>query len=228
MDARNPLKDILLFKSLQPEDSERLVATLRRRMLKKGEVLFRKGDEGSSLFIVKRGTVKIVLPTEMGDEVTPAILTGGDVFGEMALLDGMPRSADAVALEDTELLVLGRKNFLDFLRSSEQSIQAVLSYLTMRLRKTDDLLEDACFLTVSIRLAKRLVELARNCGTTEEGRIKIDLHLTQKDLAAMVGATRESVNKEISVLRRKGVIRTSGKTIEIIDLKTLEKRGRLY
>ncbi|MCK4533914.1 MAG: Crp/Fnr family transcriptional regulator [Syntrophobacterales bacterium] len=223
------LRGVHLFQSLSPYDSEHLAASLKRRSLKKGEALFRKGDEGTSLYIVKTGSVKIVLPSDMGDEVAPAILSEGDCFGEMALLDGMPRSADVVALEPSELLALNQKDFLAFLKGNEAAIQSILSYLSMRLRKTDDLLEDAHFLNISTRLARRLVELSGKYGYQkgEEKTVQIDLRLTQKDLASIVGATRESINKELRILREKGLLNTEENTLQILNLEQLKKRAHL-
>lgn len=223
------LEGVALFQSLSSEDKEHLASALRRRSLKKGEVLFRKGDEGSSLYIVRSGSIRIVLPSRTGDEVSPAILTEGDFFGEMALLDGMPRSADAVALEQSELYALKRSDFVSFLKNNEQAIESVFSYLTMRLRKTDDLLEDVCFLTISTRLARRLIDLVENYGRHDEAddTTHIDLRLTQKDLASMVGVTRESINKELRVLREKGLVSTTGNMIQILDMERLKRRAHL-
>jgi len=223
------LKRVHLFQSLSDEDIERLAASLRYRPLKKGETLFRKGDEGNSLYIVRSGSIRIVLPSESGEEVSPAILSEGDFFGEMALLDGMSRSADAVALEASEVFALNRRDFLSFLLNNENAIQSIFSFLSMRLRKTDDLLEDVCFFNISTRLARRLVELAANYGRQKEGEdiIRIDLRLTQKDLASMVGVTRESINKEMKVLRERNLISTRENMIQILNLTRLKRRARL-
>jgi CRP-like cAMP-binding protein len=222
------LKSIDLFDSLSFDDTKRLAALLRRRSLKKGEVLFRKGDEGNALYLVRKGSIMIVLPSVMGDEVSPAIFTAGDFFGEMALLDGMPRSADAVALEQTEILALNRKDFLAFLQNNEKAIQAILSYLSIRLRKTDDLLEDAHFLTISTRLARRLVELAKKFGHKgHDETIEINLNLNQSDLASVVGTTRESINKELRVLREKDIVQMVGSTIIIRNMDRLGRRARI-
>ncbi len=229
MKPKEFLRGVDLFHSLNTEDEERLARVVKRRSLKKGEALFRKGDEGNSLYIVKSGRIKIVLPSDAGDEVSPAILSEGDFFGEMALLDGMPRSADAIALEPTELFALNRSDFFSFLLNNEKAIQSIFSNLSMRLRRTDDLLEDVCFLTISTRLAKILVELAEVHGRQGEvkGIIQIDLRLTQRDLASMVGVTRESINKELRVLREKGLIGTEGNAIQILDMIRLKRRARL-
>ncbi|MBW2596586.1 MAG: Crp/Fnr family transcriptional regulator [Deltaproteobacteria bacterium] len=229
MKPENFLRGVHLFQSLSHHDSERLAASLKRRSLNRGEALFRKGDEGTSLYIVKSGSVKIVLPSDTGDEISPAILSKGDFFGEMALLDGLPRSADVVALEPSELLALNQKDFLAFLKGDEDAIQSILSYLSMRLRKTDDLLENAHFLNISTRFARRLVELSQKYGNQKEegGAVQIDLRLTQKDLASIVGATRESINKELRILREKGLVSTEGNTIHILNMERLERRAHL-
>jgi len=223
------LQGVSLFQSLSDSDRESLAASLKRRSLKKGEALFRKGDEGSTLYIVKAGSVKIVLPSEMGDEVAAAILSKGDFFGELALLDGMPRSADVIALEPSELLALNRGDFIAFLTGNEGAIVAIFSYLSMQLRRTDELLEDAHFLNIPTRFARRLVELGRKYGSAAEegGPVEIGLRLTQRDLASIVGTTRESINKELRVLREKGLVTAEGDTLQILDMERLEKRARL-
>lgn len=221
------LKEIDLFKSIGQDYRKRLSSVLRRRSLKKGEVLFRKGDEGNVFYIVRTGSIKIVLPSKMGDEAVLAVFSAGDFFGEMALLDGMPRSADAVALEASELFALNRGDFITFLGNNEEAMQAILSHLSMRLRKTDDSLENAYFLNISARFAKKLVELSKTYGKQDGDIIKIDLRLSQRDLASMIGATRESVNKELKVLREKGLVSTEKGDLRILDLARLERRAKL-
>jgi CRP-like cAMP-binding protein len=201
-----------------------LCESTRTITLKKGDVLFRKDDEGTALYIIQQGSIKIVLPSVNGDEIIPAIFTKGDFFGEMSLLDGMPRSADAVAMEPCELLVLNRSDFLDFLKGNENVIQSILAALSIRLRRTDDLLEDTCFLNISARFAKKLVELAEDHGEQDGNLILINLDLKQRDLASMVGATRESINKELRLLREKGLISMTGNQIQIYNLELLRKR----
>lgn len=218
------LVQVPLFHSFQPEDIERLSASIGTQTLIKGDVLFRKGSEGTVLYIIKEGRIKIVLPSKSGDEVILAIFSDKDFFGEMALLDGIPRSADAIALEECELLVLSRSDFLSFLMVNKNAMQSVLASLSMRLRKTDDQLEDTCFLNISARFAKKLIELAEAYSQTDESDPLIDLDLTQSDLASMIGATRESVNKEIRLLREKGLITTTDNKIRICNLERLRRR----
>jgi len=218
------LKQSPLFNSLENADLEGLVSSMRVQSLKQGQTLFHKGDEGTALYIVKRGAIKIVLPSKIGDEIIVTIFTVNDFFGEMALLDGEPRSANAVAIEPTEVFVLNRNNFLSFLKSNINAIQSILSSLSKRLRLTDEFLEDTCFLSISARLAKKLVELAEFHGKKEENIVNIDLNLTQKELGDMISATRESTNKELKMLRDRGLISTDGNRIKIHDMARLKRR----
>ena len=226
MDTEKFLEKVPLFLSLRPEDRKVLAASMRIQAIKKGDVLFRKGSEGNAFYIIKEGGVKIVLPSREGEEVILAIFSRGDFFGEMALLDGMLRSADAVALEPCRFLVLNRADFFSFLKDNESAIQSILYSLSMRLRKTDDLLEDTCFLNISARFAKRLLELAETHGRAEENSTLINLDLKQRDLASMIGASRESVNKELRLLRERGLVSTAGNMIRIYDLDVLRRRAR--
>jgi len=218
------LKQSPLFNSLEYADLEGLVSSMRVQSLKQGQALFHKGDEGTALYIVKRGAIKIVLPSKIGDEIIVTIFTVNDFFGEMALLDGEPRSANAVAIEPTEVFVLNRNNFLSFLKSNINAIQSILSSLSKRLRLTDEFLEDTCFLSISARLAKKLFELAESHGKKEDNIVNIDLSLTQKELGDMIGATRESTNKELKILRNRGLISTDGNRIKINDMVRLKRR----
>jgi CRP/FNR family transcriptional regulator, cyclic AMP receptor protein len=220
------LKQVPLFRSLRAEDSRRIAALLQKQTLRKGDALFREGEEGNCLYMIIAGKIKIVRQSRDGDEMILAMLSAGDFCGEMALLDGMPRSADAVAVEETHLYGLNRKDFLDYVMSNETAVKAILSALTKRLRKADDFLEDIFFLNVAARLAKKLIELAMSNGFREGENGPVKLSLTQKDLASMIGTTRESVNKELRALREKNLIDLSSRTILIRDLDALRARIR--
>ena len=218
------LKQSPLFNSLEYADLEGLVSSMRVQSLKQGQPLFHKGDEGTALYIVKKGAIKIVLPSKIGDEIIVTLFSINDFFGEMALLDGEPRSANAVAIEPTEVFVLNRNDFLSFLKSNINAILSILSSLSKRLRLTDEFLEDTCFLSISARLAKKLFELAESHGKKEDNIVNIDLGLTQKELGDMIGATRESTNKELKILRNRGLISTDGNSIKIHDMVRLKRR----
>lgn len=224
MKLDSSLKKIPLLQSFSDADLEHLSMSLRVQRLRKKQALFQKGDEGTALYIVKKGKIKIVLPSKVGEEVILTIFSEGDFLGEMSLLDQKPRSADAVAMEESEVYVLNRTDFLSFLQKNENAIKCILSCLSERLRKTDDLLEDASFLSVSAKLAKKLIDLGREFGVKDKDRIRIGLRLTQQDIADLVGTTRESINKEIRVLREKGLVSTEGDYIQLLDLERLKRR----
>ena len=218
------LTQITLLQNLAPEDLADLGTLFRKQEVKKGDVLFRKGSEGTALYIIQEGAIKIVLPSRLGDERIVTIFSAGDFFGEMALLDGMPRSADAVAIKPSRLLLLSRSDFLWFLKKSDAAIEKILLSLSMRLRKVDDLLEETSFLNIPARLAKTLLEMGDTFGHKEGETLEIKLKLSQKELADMVGATRESINKELRILREKGLVSVTEKSIYIHDVKRLKRR----
>ena len=217
------LKQIPLFGTFQPADHEQLAGLLRRRNLKKGDVLFRKGDEGTALYIIIKGRIKITVPSKLGDEITLAILGQSDFFGEMALLDSLPRSADATAVEETLLYVLNRSDFLSFLIHNENAVRSILYALSSRLRKTDDFLTEVCFLNISARLARRLLEMSESLIRENNPGASMELKLTQKDLASLLGTTRETINRELKILRDRGIVSTSRNLITIHNLELLKR-----
>ena len=217
------LKKIPLFASLSETDLQNLTNLLRRKQLGRGELLFQQGDEGTALYIIVQGRIKISLSRRM-DNVTLAILGQGEFLGEMALLDDLPRSADAIALEDSQLYVLNRKDFLSFLSNNGHTVYAILNSLSRRLRKTDDQLAEMCFLNLSARLAKRLVDLAETQEPKTVNPNSYDLNISQQELGNILGVSRESINKELKILRNKGVVSTLRNSIHILDLESLKKR----
>jgi CRP/FNR family transcriptional regulator, cyclic AMP receptor protein len=219
----NVLKRIPLFASFSEADQQNLVNLLRRKNLRKGEILFRQGDEGIELYLILEGRIKISLSRQM-DAVTLAILGQGEFFGEMALLDGLPRSADAIALEDSYLYALNRSDFLSFLINNKKAVHAILSSLSMRLRKTDNLLAEMCFLNLTVRLAHKLVELSELQAPDENNPNEYKLKISQKELGNILGVSRESINKELKYLRKNGVVSTSRNYIQIHHLASLKKR----
>jgi CRP/FNR family cyclic AMP-dependent transcriptional regulator len=219
------LKSIPLFESLSDVNIEKLAGLLRRMTIRAGDTLFREGDEGMTLYIIHQGRIKISM-SKMLDKLTLAILGPGEFLGEMALLDGQPRSADAVALEETQLYALNRKDFLAFLMNNDNAVYNILNALSMRLRKTDNLLAEICFLSLSARLAKKLVELAEDPSGLQPGGQDYCLQISQQELANILGVSRESINKELKTLRSRKILSTSRKSIRINDLDTLKRRMR--
>jgi len=224
MDGPRLLAQMSLFKNLDPRDLEKLALLLHEQKAGKGDVLFRKCSEGNALYFIREGAVKIVLPSRLGDERIVTIFSAGDFFGEMALLDEKPRSADAVAVRPSRLLVLSRSDFQDFLRKNDAAMVKILSTLCTRLRKTDELLEDTSFMNIPARFAKKLLEIGKTFGRWDDTSLVISLKLSQKELADMIGATRESINKELRVLKGKGLVSITDKNITIHDTRRLERR----
>ncbi len=217
------LKKIPLFASLTEADQENLASLMRRKAIRKGELLFRQGDEGTALYIILQGRIKISV-SRRTDTVTLAILGQSEFLGEMALLDDLPRSADAMALEDAQLYALNRKDFLSFLKNNENAVHAILSSLSLRLRKTDNLLAEMCFLNLSARLVNKLVELVEPLVANETKPQVCTLKISQQELGDILGVSRESVNKELKILRSKGHVSTSRNSILIHDLELFKKR----
>ncbi|HEY3117582.1 MAG TPA: Crp/Fnr family transcriptional regulator [Chloroflexota bacterium] len=197
---------------------------IKQQTFAPGETIFRKGDPGDSLYVIQNGQVKIVLPSDGEDEALLGVLEAGDFFGELSLIDGQVRSASAVAAEPTQALVLHRDQFLEFVHASPEFALDVMVALAQRLRQSDEVIADAAFLDVAGRLAKRLVDLAARYGRPSPDGTVISLRLTQRELAGMIGATRESVNKHLQSLRAQRIITADGGRIVIRDLEKLRRR----
>ncbi len=210
-----------LFAGFGPSELESLEKCLVRRQYAGGQVLFHIGDEGGSLHIIESGRVKIALPSYSGEELILTVLGAGELLGELSLFDGKPRSATAQALEKTETLCLQRKDLLALMRNHFDVVEKILEVLARRIRETDMLLADRHFLDITARLAKKILELGDSFGIREEGKVRIGVKITQKELASMIGATRESINKQLKVLRDRGLVWISGGTIEILNRERL-------
>jgi CRP-like cAMP-binding protein len=215
-----------LFANCPTSDLEAIAGRLRRRRFRKGEVIFHQGDPGDSLHIVASGAVKIALPSTEGEEAIIATLRPGDFFGELSLLDGAPRSATAAAVEASETLVLPRDAFRELLATSAPLRDALLSALATELRRLTGHVEDLHFLDIAGRLASRLAHLAREAepeGGYPNGVITLNWPYTQSDLAAMIGATRQSVNRLLADLVDQDLVRIEHETLVIPDLDQLDR-----
>ena len=219
MTDESVLQTLPLFSGLEPEEIRELTASLRRRRFARNEVIFHREDPGNCLFAVLSGAVKIALTSPDGKEVILAINGPGDSFGELALFDGEPRSADAVALEPTELLAVPRDTFLQFLRNNPDATLRVLASMARQFRRLTDTVHDSVFLDVPGRLAGTLLQLMDpGDGATRE--------VTQGDLAALIGATRESVNKWLGAFERMGLIARERGKVRVIDPAGLRRRAQ--
>jgi CRP/FNR family cyclic AMP-dependent transcriptional regulator len=218
------LAQVALFANLDEESLVELAAVVRRRGFRAGEVIFHRDDPGQVLYVIREGKVKITINSPEGHEVVLAVFGPGDYFGELALLDGQPRSASAVALEDVEAYALQRSDFIRAVMSHPRIAVQVMNVLSRRLRQTDAMIEDLLFLDVHGRVAKKLLDLAELHGVRTPEGILIDMRLTQSDLAALVGASRESVNKVMGYFVAKRFISAEKRKITILRLADLRRR----
>ncbi|HEY6058871.1 MAG TPA: Crp/Fnr family transcriptional regulator [Candidatus Limnocylindrales bacterium] len=216
-----------LFSDLDAEGLQSVARGMRSRRFRRGEVLFHQGDPGDALLVVLSGAIKIVLPSEEGEEAIIATIRPGDFLGELALLDGAPRSATAVALEATETLVLPRDRFRELIAAEPAIRDALFRALAAELRRLTTHVEELHFLDITGRLAARLVRLAGEQGARQaDGAVRLASPLTQSDLAAMIGATRQSVNKLLGAFVEDGMLRMERDALVIVDLERLARAAR--
>ena len=214
------LRGVSLFADLPSADLEELATGLRRRRYARGQVIFTQGDPGSSLCVIEEGRVRIAVGSDEGKELVLRVLGPGDFFGELALLDDEPRSADAIAQEACQLLLLQRADFLEFVEARPKVATLLLAALSRRLRIASQQAQDVVFLDVPARLARTLLEQA--AGQSGERPV---CRLTQSELAGLVGATRESVNKWLGYYERQGLIERQRGSVTILKPEGLRRRS---
>ena len=215
------LRDSCLFENAEDPSLAEIARQLRQRRFRRNETIFHQGDPGDSLHIVSSGAVKIVLPSIEGEEAIIATLRSGDFFGELALLDGAPRSASAVALEASETWTLSRDLLLATLDRDPALRDSLLAGLARELRRLTGHVEELHFLDLAGRLASRLARLARE-AEPDAHEVRLDWPYTQSDLAAMIGGTRQSVNKLLSGLVERGLVVIEKDTLVLPDVEALE------
>ena len=213
------LRDVELFDGLTPDELARIAAASAMHRLLRGDVVFGEGDEPTELFVVANGRIAIANKSIDGRESMVALMERGDLFGEMPLFDGLGRSAEARALEQSEVLAIPYAPLRDIYQSRPALLWGVVKLMVSRLRNTDVALADSVFLDVTGRTAKRLLELA---GEADE----FQLPITQEELAGLVGASRERVNKAISSFIRLGWIDQRERRYRILNREQLSIRSR--
>jgi len=224
---RAVLASVPLFRDLPDEDLATLASSLRTRRYRRGEVIFHQGDPGDSLHIILGGRVKISSPSESGVEAILTTLRPGEFFGSLALLDGAPRSASATAIEATETLILPRETFRQLVNDRPEIRDHVFAELARELRRLTYHVEELHFLDIAGRLAARLARMAEEHGAPgPDGEIRLLGPITQGELAAMVGSTRQSVNKLLGYLTEDGLIRQERDSIVVLDLPGLQRAAR--
>jgi CRP/FNR family transcriptional regulator, cyclic AMP receptor protein len=218
------LRRCALFSSVDDATLARCVELLQERRYRKGEIIFHQGDLGDSLYVIQSGSVKIVLPSPEGeDEAILATLRAGDFFGELALLDGAERSATAIAHEPTVVQVLRRNAFEPLVNSQPDLRLALMAALAAELRRLTHHVGELHFLNLPGRLAQRIVRLAREADPNARGEVRLSWAYSQSELAAMIGGTRQSVNRLLSDFAAEDLIRIERDVLIVPDLARLER-----
>ena len=216
-----------LFGELSREVLEELANKFVERSFKKGQLVFHQGDPGDALFVVAEGLLKVFVTSEEADEMVLATLRPPEVFGELALVDGGPRSATAEAMEPVTLLVLTRTAFFEQLRAHPLITDSVFKMMATVLRRLTGHTADLVFLDLHGRVAKLLLALGEDEGQKIGEDIGLDLHLTQTDLAGMVGGSRQSVNQILRSFERRGYLELQGRKIVLKNPELLRRRAGL-
>jgi CRP-like cAMP-binding protein len=223
-DVSDALASAPLFAGLAPLDIEQIAGRMVRRRFGRGDVILSQGGAAGAMHVITRGSVKITIASDEGKEMILAILRRGELFGEIAALDGGARSATVTSTEATETAALSRQDLLEFVRAHPEFALRLIATLAQRLRRVDERLEDAHFLDLDARLAKVLVDLGEEQGQPlPDGSTKI--FLTQSELASMIGATRVSANRLLKTFEAAGLVRRGRSAIVITNLNALRFRS---
>jgi CRP-like cAMP-binding protein len=211
-----------LFRRLSESEREALFARARTQKYAANETIFRMGSPGDSMLAVLRGTIRISVPSPDGKEIVFAIVGAGEICGEIALLDGKERTADARAATDCSVVVLERRDVLAFFSQYPDAWTKLVDILCERLRTADQQMAEFALSPVPVRLAKALLRLATSDGQPVNGRPIECVHLTQRELGNVIGATRESVNKYLGAWQRKGCLQIADRLIVITNRAAVE------
>ena len=226
------LGEVPLFRLLPEDDLDTLASACRIRRFRRGEVIFHQGDPGDALHVILSGRVKISSPSDSGVEAILTTLRPGEFFGALALIDGEPRSATATAAEPSETMVLPRERFRQLVNERVEVRDIVFAELARELRRLTNHVEELHFLDIAGRLASLLVRMAEEQTASAEGgdpsptELRLDGPITQGELAAMVGSTRQSVNKLLGYFTDDGLIRVDRDSIVVLDLPGLQRTAR--
>lgn len=215
------LRGVPMFARLSDEHLRLLSSNLGSQTFRRGETIFHQGSIGNTLYLIVHGQVRIYTSSQLGQEISVTMFRNGNFFGELSLLDGYERSASAVAMHTTTTLTLHRAAFLLAIRTYPEIAIGVLEELSARLRHTNTYIEHLASTSAPQRVIRTLLDLADQHGVSEQGTTRIDLHLTQDDLASLAGTTRETVNRVLGGLREQGLIRVERARLSVLNLTQL-------
>ncbi|MFK7803518.1 MAG: Crp/Fnr family transcriptional regulator [Anaerolineae bacterium] len=221
------LIDIPLFTGLSGRERMRIAGSLRQRQYKAGSMVFHEGDPGDALYVVRTGMVRIYTGGRENGFETSVILFGrpGDVFGELAVIDGDPRSASAKAMEDTLVYVMARETFQHHMELIPKLAINFMSLMARKMRSNTRHMDSLASQNVSERLAKLLVKLMDDFGRRQGNQVVLDIHLNQTELASMIGATRESTNRAMRNLKKQDIVGQQNGKLFVRDTGALRELG---
>jgi CRP/FNR family cyclic AMP-dependent transcriptional regulator len=220
------LRQAPLFSGLDDEAASALENSMTPLSLKRGEILFNEGDDGNQLYVVTDGKIKLGRTSPDGRENLLAILGPAQMFGELSFFDPGPRSATATAVTDVSLQSLGHESLRPVLDAHSDVAMALLNQLAGRLRRTNEVVGDLVFSDVPGRVAKALLDLASRFGRKADDGVHVNHDLTQEELAQLVGASRETVNKALADFASRSWLRLEPRSVVILDLERLQRRAR--
>ena len=215
-----------IFLGLDTSAADALRASMSLVKLRKGQSLFKEGDDGDNLYVVSNGKVKLGTKSPDGRENLLMILGPGDMFGELSLFDSGPRTATATAVTDSKLLTLGQEKVIPWVKEYPEVSLQLLARLASRLRRTNEVVGDLVFSDVPGRVAKALIDLGVKFGDKRSEGLFVNHDLTQEELAQLVGASRETVNKALADFAQRRWLRLEARSVMILDYERLLKRGR--
>ncbi|WP_349827141.1 Crp/Fnr family transcriptional regulator [Brevibacterium litoralis] len=219
------VRNASLFAGLDDEATSALLQYMKPRSLRRGTVLFREGDEGDELYLVSSGKLKLGRESSDGRQNLLSVAGPGEIIGELALFDPGPRSTTVTAVSQTELLSLKHQDFMVWLAERPQAAMNLLRALAQRLRRTNDTVGDLVFQDVPGRVAKALLDLSTRFGKPAPDGVLVAHDLTQEELAQLVGASRETVNKALADFAGRGWLRLEARAVVILDMNRLKARA---
>jgi CRP/FNR family transcriptional regulator, cyclic AMP receptor protein len=219
MDIVQLIRAVPIFSELDDSEVKKIAEIGINRKYTKNGIIFLEEEEGAALFIITSGKVKVVRTDDQGKEVILSILGEGDFFGEMAILDGLPRSATVVSIDDSELFMIHRRDFLQLIEKSPQVAVSLLRELTRRLRKSDEQIKSLSLKDAVGRVANVIIQLADDSGKIKQGQVIIPDFPLQQDLANMAGTSRETISRTIHQFIREGLLEQRGNSIIITNFE---------
>jgi CRP/FNR family transcriptional regulator, cyclic AMP receptor protein len=220
------LKRAPLFTALDEEAAAALRRSMTEVQLGRGQVVFREGDPGDRLYVVSEGKIKLGRSSSDGRENLLAVLGPGEMFGELSLFDPGPRTATATAVTDATVLALSHPDLRPWLTGRPEVALSLLRQVARRLRRTNEVLGDLVFSDVPGRVAKALLDLSKRFGIPSDEGVHVSHDLTQEELAQLVGASRETVNKALADFASRGWLRLEARAVVLLDTERLQRRAR--